>query len=136
MNIGMDVILGAVLLGLASGLMLLFRGQILGCSGILFRIWDFTSYKVNVNNLMFLLGLILSGLLFNLTHIVPNPLSTFKTAPGLLFLGGILVGGGTYLGGGCTSGHGLCGLSLGRRRSIIAVAIFFPVAICAAWLVH
>ncbi|MGL5742719.1 MAG: YeeE/YedE family protein [Legionella sp.] len=51
-------------------------------------------------------------------------------------MGGALVGAGTYLGNGCTSGHGLCGISLLRKRSIAAVSIFFPVAIITSWLVH
>lgn len=136
MIIETNVVLGGILLGLATGIMLLVRGQILGCSGILFRAWDFTTYRLNVNNMLFILGLLLSGIIFNFTQTVPNPIGIFKTNHWLLFIGGVLVGGGTYLGGGCTSGHGLCGLSLLRKRSITAVGIFFPVAIITAWLVH
>ena len=129
MIIEIKVVLGGVLLGFAAGLMLLARGQILGCSGILFRSWNFTTYRLNVDNLFFIVGLLISGIVFNVTQAVPNPLTVFKTEPWLLFIGGMLVGGGTYLGNGCTSGHGLCGLSLWRKRSIIAVGIFFPTAI-------
>lgn len=134
--IEIKVVFGGVLLGLATGVMLLFQGRILGCSGILFRSWDFVTYKPNINNVLFLFGLLLSGLLFNLTQNVPNPNAIFKMNYWFLFVGGILVGSGTYLGNGCTSGHGLCGLSLSRKRSIIAVGVFFPVAIMTAWLLH
>ncbi|KTD33437.1 transmembrane protein [Legionella moravica] len=136
MIIDMKVILGGVLLGLAAGIMLLVRGQILGCSGKLFRSWDFAGFKPNYDNLLFIAGLVLSGIIFNLTQQIPNPLAVFKISPWMLFAGGLLVGGGTYLANGCTSGHGLCGMSLLRKRSITAVAIFFPVAIITAWLVH
>ncbi|KTD10951.1 transmembrane protein [Legionella gratiana] len=136
MIIELKVILGGILLGLAAGGMLLIQGKILGCSGILFRSWDFTTYRPNRDNLLFLAGLFLAGLLFNLTQDVPNPTAVFKTNYGLMFLGGVFVGGGTFLGSGCTSGHGLCGLSLLRKRSMIAVGVFFPIAIITAWLVH
>lgn len=136
MIIETHVVLGGVLLGLAAGIMLLVRGQILGCSGILFRSWDFVSYKLNIDNILFIIGLFISGLIFNFTEVIPNPTAIFKSNYWLLFIGGLLVGGGTYLGSGCTSGHGLCGVSLLRKRSLIAVGIFFPVGIITAWLVH
>ncbi len=136
MIIEMKIVLGGMLLGFSAGFMLLVRGQILGCSGILFDSWNVTTYRPNVDNILFILGLLISGIVFNLTQTVPNPLSVFKTDQWTLFIGGILVGGGTYLGSGCTSGHGLCGLSLLRKRSIIAVGIFFSTAIITSWLVH
>lgn len=136
MIIEIRVVLGGILLGLATGMMLLVRGKILGCSGILFRSWDFSTYRPNIDNVLFILGLFLSGVIFNSTQVVPDPTSIFKVNPWLLILGGILVGGGTHLGNGCTSGHGLCGISLLRKRLIIAVSIFFPVAIITAWLIH
>ncbi len=132
----MQVVLGGVLLGLAAGLMLLLRGKVLGCSGILFRTWDLTTHTLNMENLLFLAGLFLSGLLFNYYQNIPNPTSLFKTNYWLMVLGGVLVGSGTFLSNGCTSGHGLCGLSLWRKRSIIAVCVFFPVAIIISHLVH
>ncbi|MCC5013835.1 YeeE/YedE family protein [Legionella sp. 31fI33] len=136
MIVEMHVVLGGVLLGLAAGMMLLIQGKILGCSGILFRSLDFATYRPHIDNSLFILGLFLSGVLFNFIQVVPNPTTLFKTTPWILILGGILVGGGTYLGNGCTSGHGLCGISLLRKRSIVAVSIFFPVAIITAWLTH
>lgn len=136
MIIDMNIILGGILLGLASGIMLLVRGQILGCSGKLFRSWDFAGLKPNVDNLLFVSGLLLSGLILNVIQDIPNPFAVFKITPWHLFIGGLFVGGGAFLGNGCTSGHGLCGMSLLRKRSITAVAVFFPVAIITAWLVH
>ncbi|KTD72713.1 YeeE/YedE family protein [Legionella tucsonensis] len=136
MIIEINVILGGILLGIAAGIMLLVRGRILGCSGILFRAWDFTTYRPSIDNISFISGLFLSGVLFNFLQTVPNPATVFKTNYELLILGGVLVGGGTYLGKGCTSGHGLCGIALLRKRSIIAVSIFFPVAIITSWLIH
>ena len=52
--------------------------------------------------------------------------------PGLplaaLALSGVLVGFGTRLGGGCTSGHGVCGLSRGAPRSLVATLTFMVTA--------
>ncbi|HHT0592751.1 TPA: YeeE/YedE family protein [Legionella anisa] len=136
MIIEKHVVLGGILLGIAAGIMLLVRGRVLGCSGILFRSWNFTTCRPNIDNISFLVGLFLSGVLFNFFQTVPNPNSVFKTNHELLILGGVLVGGGAYLSNGCTSGHGLCGISLLRKRSLIAVSIFFPVAIITSWLIH
>jgi uncharacterized membrane protein YedE/YeeE len=44
-------------------------------------------------------------------------------------LAGILTGFGTKIGNGCTSGHGVCGLARLSTRSLVAVGVFFVVAI-------
>ena len=41
-----------------------------------------------------------------------------------LVVAGLLVGFGTQLGNGCTSGHGVCGLSRGSPRSLVATLTF------------
>ncbi|KAK1920679.1 hypothetical protein DB88DRAFT_506942 [Papiliotrema laurentii] len=45
---------------------------------------------------------------------------------------GLLVGLGSRLGSGCTSGHFLCGVSRGSKRSLIATATFFSAALVTA----
>ena len=42
----------------------------------------------------------------------------------LLAAGGFLVGIGTQIGNGCTSGHGVCGMARGSKRSILATLTF------------
>ena len=42
----------------------------------------------------------------------------------ILGIAGLLVGFGSSYGNGCTSGHGVCGLSRGSTRSIIATVTF------------
>jgi uncharacterized membrane protein YedE/YeeE len=44
-------------------------------------------------------------------------------------LSGVLTGFGTKIGNGCTSGHGVCGLARLSKRSVVAVGVFFIVAI-------
>lgn len=136
MIIETNVIVGALLLGLSAGLLLLIRGRILGCSGMIFRSVSFSRDSIDKDSLYFVLGLFISGLIFNFTSQGTNPNTVFNVSLIMMFIGGLLVGGGTYLGNGCTSGHGLCGMALMRKRSIVAVLIFFPVAIIVSWLVH
>jgi uncharacterized membrane protein YedE/YeeE len=49
-------------------------------------------------------------------------------------MAGLLVGFGTRLGGGCTSGHGVCGLSLGSKGSVVATLIFMGAAVVTVFL--
>lgn len=130
--IDLKVVMGGMLLGLSVGGFLLLRGRILGCSGLVYK----SVAKFDKDSIFFLLGMFSVGLLYNFLFDVPNPRAQFDLGYFTFILGGLLVGIGTYLGNGCTSGHGLCGLSLTRKRSIVAVSIFFPVAIITAWLVH
>jgi len=54
----------------------------------------------------------------------------------LLIVAGLLVGFGTQLGNGCTSGHGVCGISRGSRRSIAATVTFMAVAAAVVFVVR
>jgi uncharacterized membrane protein YedE/YeeE len=44
---------------------------------------------------------------------------------------GLLVGVGTRLSNGCTSGHGVCGISRGATRSIVATLVFMTTGMLA-----
>jgi uncharacterized membrane protein YedE/YeeE len=46
------------------------------------------------------------------------------------------VGLGTQIGSGCTSGHGICGISRGSRRSFVATATFMAVAAITVFVVR
>lgn len=59
-----------------------------------------------------------------------NPLLQF----GILAAAGLAMGVGARTAGGCTSGHGLCGTSLGSRASIAAAMTFFATAVALAHL--
>lgn len=51
----------------------------------------------------------------------------------VLFFSGILIGFGTRMAGGCTSGHGISGLAMGQRGSLLSTATFWGVAVAVAW---
>jgi uncharacterized protein len=130
-----SALVGGALIGVAATLLLLFNGRVAGIQGMVaglargvvgdagFRVW-------------FLLGLLVAGA-------VGVALAPASLAPGprpvwALGLAGVLVGAGTRLANGCTSGHGVCGLSRGAPRSLVATATFIAtgiatVAILRAW---
>jgi uncharacterized protein len=49
-----------------------------------------------------------------------------------LFAAGGLIGFGARLAGGCTSGHGMCGTSMGSPASLVATVTFMATAIMTA----
>jgi uncharacterized membrane protein YedE/YeeE len=132
---------GGALIGLAAALLLVVQGRIAGISGIVagglrLRTGD------GAWRWWFLAGLIGGGAL--LARLLPSAFPSAVAPKGpwahpaqpgaqsaaiLLLLGaGVLVGVGTRLGGGCTSGHGVCGLGRGSRRSLVAVLTFMATA--------
>jgi len=136
MNTYLAIILGGIFLGSSAGAYLIVRGRITGCSGMVYRCTELSLKNIDLDSRLFVVGLFLSGVIFYTLYPVMNPIAVFKVNYINFFLGGILVGLGTYISSGCTSGHGLCGLSLLRKRSIVAVSLFFPSAVITAWVVH
>lgn len=116
-------LIGGLMIGIASAIMLLGLGRIAGVSGLAARVtgiaregppWSLSA--------AFILGLPLGAALINWTI---GPVETHFTASAVtLIIGGLLVGFGTRLGSGCTSGHGVCGMSRLSPRSLIATAAF------------
>lgn len=72
MMIELKVVVGGVLLGVAAGMMMLLRGRILGCSSMFFRCISIAQKKINPDNVLFILGLMMSGFIYNITSFVPN----------------------------------------------------------------
>ena len=111
---------GGLLIGFAAFIFFIFNGRLSGVSSIAS---DGVFSKVNrIDNLLFLLGLIIGPILFSLSgnkieSIITNSLP-------LIIIGGLLVGIGTKIGKGCTSGHGVCGISRFSIRSITATISF------------
>jgi uncharacterized protein len=116
-------LIGGLLIGLASAVMLLGLGRIAGVSGLAARSIGLTEAGApRITAVAFIVGLPLGAFLVSLKM---GPLEVrFPTSTSMLIIGGLLVGFGTRLGSGCTSGHGVCGLSRLSRRSMVATAIF------------
>jgi uncharacterized membrane protein YedE/YeeE len=123
---------GGILIGLASLLASGATGKIPGISGILSRTFQAKPGET-AWRLVFLLGLIAgAGLAFAFFESAAQyrPLRPM----GLIVVAGLLVGFGTRIGGGCTSGHGVCGIGLGSRSSIVATLVFMAAGIGTVWL--
>ena len=113
---------GGALIGLAAALLLLADGKVAGVSGVLAR--ALTPARGDFAwRIAFLIGLPLGA---TLVSAVTGELHGFAITPSwpVLVSGGLLVGFGTSLGNGCTSGHGVCGLARGSRRSLVATLAF------------
>lgn len=106
------------MIGAASALLLLSHGRVAGISGIVGglgaaeRAW----------RVAFLVGLVAAGVAAAVA--APTAIGSSPRSSMWIVIAGLLVGFGTRLGNGCTSGHGVCGLSLGAKRSFVAVAVF------------
>jgi hypothetical protein len=123
---------GGALIGLASAVLLLASGRIAGVSGILGR--SFFPARGDLGwRLAFLAGLPLGAWLVGLAAPATTALAITHSTP-LLVAGGLLVGVGTQVGSGCTSGHGVCGIARGSRRSIVATAVFMATAIATVFV--
>ncbi len=113
-------LIGGSLIGLSASLLWLFLGRLSGISGM---IWQAVSHtKVNLWRHTFLSGLVIGTGLFHLTTEQAYP--SVNAHPLLLVVAGLLVGIGVKMGNGCTSGHGVCGVSRGSVRSIVATVTF------------
>ena len=125
---------GGGLIGLASVLMLLFNGKILGVSGIIGGIFQSPS-KAHLWRYCFLTGLLAGGLFLSLVlpaaFVFSLPRSLYA-----LMAAGFLVGYGTRLGNGCTSGHGVCGISRMSPRSFMATATFMAFGAAMVFVIN
>jgi len=137
----LPALVGGALIGLASAVLWLGNGRIAGISGIFGHVLPVTSAALW--RVVFLVALILGAL--GAAYLIPGlgvggptgkpatlvsaPAWTGIPTPVWLAAAGLLTGIGTRIGNGCTSGHGVCGLARLSKRSLVAVIVFFGVAI-------
>ena len=117
-------LLGGALIGLSAVMLMATYGKIAGISGIIFRILPPVLRKESIPvGMLFILGLLLAVPLWNLFF---GDIERQAVSDNYFILGvsGLLVGFGSSYGNGCTSGHGVCGLSRGSIRSLIATFSF------------
>lgn len=119
---------GGLCCGLAATLALIAHGRIAGVSNIVSRVLsrdDGQSFRI-----AFLAGLIATSAA--LAQLAPGMIRLPDNSYGFLAAAGLVVGVGTTLANGCTSGHALCGLGRGSKRSFAAVATFMTTGMIAA----
>jgi uncharacterized membrane protein YedE/YeeE len=137
----LPALLGGMLIGLASAVLWLGLGRIAGISGIFGQLLP--PARTVLWRLVFLLALVagsagaawlipglgVGGPGGTAATLVAPPPGWNISPPIWIAAAGLLIGFGTKLGNGCTSGHGVCGLARLSKRSMVAVAVFFSVAI-------
>ncbi|NNM52478.1 MAG: YeeE/YedE family protein [Pseudomonadales bacterium] len=127
-------LIGGLLIGLASTLMLWLNGRITGISHIAGHMTTSPAGD-RLWRLMFVIGLLVGALLY--FHLGGHPPVQRSGMPlSLLALSGLLVGFGTSLANGCTSGHGVCGLARLSPRSGVATLVFLVTGIISAVIFH
>jgi len=124
---------GGLLIGLAAGGLLLFNGRIAGVSGILGGLLHPAPGETGWR-LAFLAGLACAPLLYTLAAALPQV--KVDTGWPALIASGLLVGIGTRYGGGCTSGHGVCGMARGSKRSLAATVAFMGAGFAVVYLLR
>ena len=123
-------LVGGLILGVATVILLLGIGRIAGISGITSSLLK--PKRVEMWQVLFIAGLILSPLLSSVFR--PLPDIEVTTSLPLLIAAGLLVGFGTRLGSGCTSGHGICGNARLSPRSMVATATFMAFGIITVFI--
>ena len=126
-------LVGGLIIGLAAAVLVLGTGRIAGISGIvgglLLRPRGDMDWRI-----AFLIGLMGAPVVAALLGhpVVPE----LAAGWGEVLAGGFLVGIGTRYAGGCTSGHGVCGLSRGSVRSLVATLSFVTAGIVTVFVVR
>jgi uncharacterized membrane protein YedE/YeeE len=123
-------LIGGLMIGIAAAALLLFNGRVAGISGVIGQMFAPASLDRNWR-LAFLGGLIAGGFVLRLLGV--HGTAVERSIP-VLAIAGLLVGYGTRLGNGCTSGHGVCGISRGSKRSIVATVTFMAVAMVVVFV--
>ena len=124
---------GGLLVGLAAALLMLFLGRIAGISGIVGGLLPPVRGDL-AWRAAFIAGLVTAPLAWRAFSALPH-LHVAAGTPTLV-VAGLLVGIGTRYGSGCTSGHGVCGLSRGSPRSLVATGAFMAAGFATVFVVR
>lgn len=114
---------GGALIGLASVLLMLVAGRIMGATGILAGVFTPASRSDFAWRAALLLGMVTGPTVYWLVT-GGMPEITVPVSVPMLLIGGFIVGLGVTYGSGCTSGHGVCGMARLSPRSIAATLTF------------
>jgi hypothetical protein len=123
---------GGIIIGLAVIIFFVGNGRLAGISGIVNA--ALVSKQNRTDNFLLIVGLVLGPIFYAFFTKVDIPFLITSSLP-IIIIAGFLVGIGTKIGRGCTSGHGICGISLLSTRSIIATIIFMITAITTTKLI-
>ncbi|SLN35804.1 YeeE/YedE family protein [Ruegeria meonggei] len=126
---------GGILIGVASVLLMLLMGRVMGATGILAGLVQPSSGSDFTWRATLLVGMATGPLVLWLISgempAVEVPISTLT-----FVIGGVIVGIGVTFGAGCTSGHGVCGMARLSPRSIIATATFMGFTFATVFIIR
>ncbi len=122
---------GGLMIGFAAAMLVLFNGRIAGISGILGGLLQ-AGTGDKAWRVLFVLGLVTAPFVYRI--IFGLPAVTIDAGTIELIIAGLLVGIGTRYASGCTSGHGVCGISRGSIRSIVATLTFMAAGFVTVYL--
>ena len=128
----LSALAGGIIIGLAVILFFIGNGRLAGVSGIVND--TLVSKQNRTDNFLFIVGLVLGPIFYAFFTKNNIPFLITPSLP-IIIIAVLLVGIGTKVGKGCTSGHGICGISLLSLRSIIATIIFMITAIITVKLI-
>ena len=128
-------LIGGMLIGLASVLLMAFQGRIFGATGILAGFISPSSSSDWAWRAALLAGMV-SGPAVYLAATGGWPEIVVPVSTAMLIVGGVIVGIGVTFGSGCTSGHGVCGVARLSRRSIVATATFMVATAITVYVVR
>ena len=129
-----SAVIGGLLIGLSTVLLILFNGRIAGISGIVGGVLTRKASEIGWRA-VFVVGLLIGAFVYMLATGLALPVN-IQASPPVTVIAGLLVGFGTRLGSGCTSGHGVSGIARFSKRSIVATLVFFITAIITVFLTH
>ena len=126
---------GGVLIGLASVLLMLVAGRIMGATGVLAGIFAPASVADMSWRVALLAGMVTGPAVYWLAT-GGMPEITVPVSMPMLLIGGFIVGVGVTYGSGCTSGHGVCGMARLSPRSIAATLTFMAATAVTVFVVR
>ncbi|BDW84923.1 MULTISPECIES: YeeE/YedE family protein [Roseicyclus] len=126
---------GGVLIGLASVLLMLSVGRIMGATGVLAGIFAPASVADFSWRVALLLGMVTGPAVYWLVT-GGMPEITVPASMPMLLIGGFIVGIGVTYGSGCTSGHGVCGMARLSPRSIAATLTFMATTAATVFVIR
>lgn len=126
-------LIGGMLIGIATAMLVLLNGRIAGISGIVGALIRPVKSEISWR-VAFVAGLVIAPLAYTVFGRLPTV--TIEAGYVELIVAGLLVGVGTRYAGGCTSGHGVCGLSRFSLRSLFATLAFMAAGFLMVFVVR
>ena len=126
---------GGALIGMASVLLMLTLGRVMGATGVLAGVIRPNNLPDMAWRVALLLGMA-TGPLVVMLATGQMPAIDVPVSTAALIFGGVIVGIGVTYGSGCTSGHGVCGMARLSPRSIVATATFMATTFATVYVVR